>query len=124
MKMPHIVILLMIILLDIFGCGNYPQKEKSSVFGMIENIRIDGKENTAVLVKTLDNEKAIEYEELMKMLFVHKRNQGARVLRNQIRREELKKKFLNEFRTSNDLTLLQRRREDMLTNFSFLTKLS
>ena len=45
--MPHIGIFLKIILFDISECGNYPQNEKRSVFGIIENIRIDGKENTS-----------------------------------------------------------------------------
>ena len=130
--MHHIRLLLMIILFNISNCGNYPQKEKRSVFGMIENIRKKGegkkeKEHgygAVRLVKVLDNEKTIEYQELKKILLVEKRNQEANEIIYQIRRDELKRKFLQEFRMMNDKKFLQRRREDMLTNFSFLTKLS
>ena len=119
--MPYIGLVLMINLFDISDSGNYSQKEKRSVFEMIENIRKDGKENTNedpttyAAVQALDTEKAIKYEELRKMLLIDKRKQGTRVKRYQIRREELKRKFLKEFK---------RRQEDMLTKFSFLTKLS
>jgi hypothetical protein len=110
---------------------SFIRREKRSVFDMITNI-VDQNQNkysksnkhSIVLSKVMDDNKGIKYQDL-KNMFLRARHEGTQeAKRNNIRKEEMKKQYLVESHKQNKSRLYKQNKENIIVNFSFLTKMS
>ena len=95
---------------------------------MITNI-VDENQNEyskhrIVLSKVVDDNKAIKYQDLKNMFLSAKHEGKQEAKRNKIRKQEAKKQFLVESHKQNKSRIEKQNKENIIVNFSFLTKMS
>ena len=80
--------------------------------------------HSIVLSKVMDDNKGIKYQDL-KNIFLSAINEGKQeAKRNKRRKEEVKKQFIVESHKQNKSRLDKQNKENIIVNFSFLTKMS
>ena len=122
-----------VILLTNINCYIIIRRDKRSVFDLINNIdkgdmdetSLDFRSNNKkiVLSKALTDNKPIKYQEL-KNMFINKVNEEKQITRNKRRKEEVKQQFLVESHKEYKAKFEKRKHENIIVNFSFLTKMS
>jgi hypothetical protein len=137
MKISHIYTApLLTIVFTTVVCRGFITRDKRSVFDMTTNLseednsknssNISSKyyKHTIVLSKVMDDEKGIKYQDLKNIFLSSRNKQKQEAKRNQWRKEEVKKQFLAESKEQNKTRFDKENKENIIVNFSFLTKLS
>ena len=115
--------------LNIFDCKSYQPKHKRSVFDMIPNFDKENNTNEgpteirshiSVLGKAVRDVNGKEYQEL-ENIFLEHRTKNKKL--KQRRKGDLKKQFMEESKRRHESKLVERKRNKIIVNFYFLTKL-
>ena len=122
-------VVLWVILTTLLNCKIFLRRDKRSVFDLIDNIdkgdmnASSPNKHSIFLSKAITDNKPITYQELKK-IFLDNKTEEKQLTRNKIRKEEVKKQFLVKSQRKNKARFEKRQHEDIIVNFSFLTKMS
>ena len=123
----------LLVLCNTFVSSRSTRREKISVFDWITDIW-QGEEpvhasanHATVLNKVVDDDKEITFEDLRKMFRRNNNEKEAGKEENNTnlsRKEAIKKQFLEKIHRKNRSKISKRKKENIIVNFSFLTKMS
>ena len=123
----------LLVLCNTFVSSRSTRREKISVFDWITDIW-QGEEpvhasanHATVLNKVVDDDKEITFEDLRKMFRRNNNEKEAGKEENNTnlsRKEAIKKQFLEKIHRKNRSKISNRKKENIIVNFSFLTKMS
>ena len=121
----------LVILCNTFVSSRSIKREKRSVFDMITDIRQGEEEHASgkhatVLSKVVDDDKEITFEDLRKIFRNANEKEGGKEENKKklIRKEAIKKQFLEKIHRKNRSKIVRQNKENIIVNFSFLTKMS
>ena len=80
--------------------------------------------HSIVLSKVMDDNKGIKYQDLKNMFLSARQEEKQETEINKIRKEEVKKLFLEKSHKQNKSRFYKQNKENIIVNFSFLTKMS
>ena len=123
----------LVVLCNTFVSSRSTRREKRSVFDMITDIW-QGEEpvhasanHATVISKVVDDDKEITFEDLRKMFRRNNNEKEAGKEENNkklSRKEAIKKQFLEKIHRKKQVEDCEQKNENMIVNFSFLTKMS
>ena len=106
----------------------YQQQDKRSVFDIIQNTdeesikyQLSRRSNNANVSEV---EKSVKSQDLRSIFVAHKQRHREKSVIYQLKRHGMKKHFLEAIKWKNKIKFKERRQDNILVNFCFLTKLS